>query len=94
MCSSPRHHLGECVRQRLGRESGYFDLPWEWDKAMHNCKNIVLFGSTDDPFLPWIEQKKVADSLHAKLNKFEDRGHFMTRAFPELISEVKALTQL
>ena len=26
------------------RESGYFDHPWEWDKAIRNCPNIVQFG--------------------------------------------------
>jgi len=76
------------------RESGYFDLPWDWQKSKENCKNILQFGSTDDPFLPWSEQQKVADSLNVKLHKFSDRGHFMSRAFPELVNEVKALCKI
>jgi hypothetical protein len=32
-----------------------------------NCPLIVQFGSTDDPFLPWDEQKAVADGLQADL---------------------------
>ena len=38
---------------------------------------IILFGSTDDPFLPWSEQETVATSLQAELHKYNDRGHFM-----------------
>jgi SET domain-containing protein len=41
--------------------------------------------------LPWTEQQKVADSLRSKLHKFDSRGHFMSRSFPELVDEVKAL---
>ena len=37
-------------------ESGYFSEEWRWELAKSNCGFIVLFGSTDDPFLPWSEQ--------------------------------------
>lgn len=26
------------------RESGYFDEPWQWEKVIKNCKNIIQFG--------------------------------------------------
>ena len=48
-------------------ESGYFDDEWRWEEVRRNCGFIVLFGSTDDPFLPWSEQSTVADSLQAEL---------------------------
>ena len=38
-------------------ESGYFSDEWRWELAKSNCGFIVLFGSTDDPFLPWSEQE-------------------------------------
>ena len=68
--------------------SGYFEDEWRWEKARENAGFIVLFGSTDDPFLPWSEQETVATSLGAELHKYEDRGHFMDSKFPELIKAV------
>ena len=46
-------------------ESGYFSDAWRWEAARANCGFIVLFGSTDDPFLPWAEQQTVASGLGA-----------------------------
>ena len=48
----------------------------------------MQFGSTDDPFLPWGEQSEMAEGLQAELHKFSDRGHFMDRTFPELVTEI------
>ena len=70
------------------RESGYYDGPWNWDSIRANSKFIVQFGSTDDPFIPWVEQQQVADGLQSELNKFEDKGHFMNSTFPELLNMV------
>ena len=69
--------------------SGYFSDPWQWEKAKANAGFVVLFGSTDDPFLPWSEQETVSTSLGAELHKFSDRGHFMDQTFPELIKVVQ-----
>ena len=69
--------------------SGYFSDPWQWDLAKANADWVVLFGSTDDPFLPWKEQEMVATSLGAELHKYENRGHFMDQTFPELIKVVQ-----
>ena len=48
----------------------------------------MQFGSTDDPFLPWGEQSEMSQGLQAELHKFSDRGHFMDRTFPELVTEI------
>jgi len=69
--------------------SGYFSDPWRWELAKANVDWVVLFGSTDDPFLPWDEQEIVANSLGADLHKYTDRGHFMDQTFPELIKIVQ-----
>ena len=71
------------------RASGYFCDPWQWEAVKANAGRIILFGSTDDPFLPWKEQQEVATGLGAELHKFEDRGHFMEETFPELVVAVK-----
>ncbi|XP_071101334.1 serine hydrolase RBBP9-like [Haliotis cracherodii] len=71
------------------RASGYYSRPWEWEKIRANASFIVQFGSTDDPFLSWEEeQSKVAEGLSPELFKFEDRGHFMTSVFYELLDLV------
>ncbi|KAF6256181.1 Alpha/Beta hydrolase protein [Scenedesmus sp. NREL 46B-D3] len=69
----------------LEAASGYFSRPWQWETIRRNAGFIVQFGSSDDPFLPWSEQQAAADSLQAELHKFDDRGHFMNTAQPELL---------
>jgi len=71
------------------RQSGYFSRPWLWHLIRQNSPFIVQFGSSDDPFLPWHEQKAVADSLGADLWQFCNRGHFIDDEFPELVIAVK-----
>ncbi|KAK6489186.1 serine hydrolase RBBP9 [Huso huso] len=73
------------------RESGYFNRPWQWETIQTNCRQIVQFGSTDDPFLPWSEQQEVADGLGAELHKYTDRGHFQNTQFHELINVVQKI---
>ncbi|KAM8945480.1 serine hydrolase RBBP9 [Pelodytes ibericus] len=73
------------------KESGYFSRPWEWEKIKSNCRFIIQFGSTDDPFLPWNEQQEVADNLGAELHKYTDKGHFQNTEFKELLNAVKKL---
>jgi hypothetical protein len=70
------------------RISGYYSRPWQWDAMLKNVEFAAQFGSTDDPFIPWSEQQQVVDGLQTQLFKFEDRGHFMNTAFPELLSFV------
>ena len=71
------------------RKSGYYSRPWDWNSIKKNADIRIQFGSTDDPFIPWSEMQEVADGMEPKLLKFEDHGHFMTYAFPELIKEIK-----
>ena len=66
--------------------SGYFNRPWEWEQIKQNTQWIVQFGSTDDPFVPFSEQEEVAEGTAAEFHQFSDKGHFMSRAFPELIN--------
>lgn len=75
------------------RKSGYFNRPWQWEKIKSNCRYIVQFGSTDDPFLPWSEQQEVADELGAELHKYLDRGHFQNTEFHELVGAVQKLLE-
>ena len=85
--------MSACVTD-LGMESerisGYYNRPWQWEAMKSNVQFAAQFGSTDDPFIPWEEQQQVADGLATELLKFNDRGHFMNTAFPELLSYVKS----
>jgi len=56
-----------------------------------NCKQIIQFGSSDDPFLPWSEQKTVAEETKAVFHASDSHGHYMNSTFPELLKAVKGL---
>lgn len=72
--------------------SGYFDGAWNWSAQRANCRRQILqFGSTDDPFLPTEEQDTVARELSAKYYRFSDRNHFMVAHVPELVDAAVAL---
>ncbi|KAL4229036.1 putative hydrolase rbbp9 [Mactra antiquata] len=75
------------------RASGYYSRPWLWEKIKENTEWRVQFGSTDDPFIPWSEQKQVANGLQSELHQFDDKGHFMSTSFPKLIQVVKEKLQ-
>ena len=55
-----------------------------------SANEIHLFHSTDDPVVPFTELAKFQTDLpHATSHIFEDRGHFTTATFPELLSIIK-----
>jgi len=82
--------LGDETEQR----SGYFSRPWTWDIIRRNSPFVVQFGSTDDPYLPWHEQKIVADALGADFQQFCNRGHFTDAEFPEVVLAIKEQLRL
>ena len=73
--------------------SGYYNRPWNWESIKANVQNIAQFGSHDDPFIPWEEQKEVAEGLSSNLFEFTDKGHFMNSRFPELLKFVSSLVE-
>ena len=68
--------------------TGYYNRPWEWEQIKHNTQWIIQFGSTDDPFIPFSEQKQVAEGTGAEFQQYSDKGHFMSMAFPELLKKL------
>ena len=76
------------------QESGYFSRPWAWDITRKNSPFVVQFGSTGDPYLPWHEQKVVADALRTDLQQFSNRGHFVDTEFPEILYVKEQLLRL
>jgi predicted alpha/beta hydrolase family esterase len=75
------------------KKSAYFDTPWEWDKIKENTKKIVIFASTDDPFIPIEQARMVKAALNAEYHEFTDQGHFGAlkpkHSFPEIASIVE-----
>lgn len=72
------------------RESGYYNRPWDFPSIVSNVIGVIhLFGSMDDPFIPWKEMEQVRKGLesHAnfRLHKYDDRGHFQSGKFAELL---------
>ena len=70
------------------KASGYFNRPWQWDIIKSNSRLIIQFASKDDPFLPWEEQEQVSKNLGAECFTYEDKGHFMSFSFPELLDVI------
>lgn len=73
---------------KIERESGYFNRPWEWKKIKSSVTWICQFASSDDPFLPWHEQQEVANNLECELHEYSDKGHFMSSTFPDLLNVI------
>ena len=72
------------------RKSGYYSRPWNWPSIVSNVDSFIRqFGSTDDPYIPWAEMERVCEGLRQhenfKLLQFEDKGHFQSSIFRELL---------
>lgn len=75
------------------RASGYYSRPWQWARIRANVPSIVMFSSTDDPFIPLELQRQAAAGLrdapapaghtfrHVEL---EGRSHFFSQRQPEI----------
>lgn len=52
--------------------------------------SIHIFHSKDDPIVPYRHAETLAAALpEARLSTFEDRGHFLGDAFPELLAQIR-----
>ena len=67
------------------RISGYYDAPWRWDTIKKNQQWIVLFASSDDPFIPIEEPQYIQQQLAADYYEFTKEGHFMDPTIPRLV---------
>ncbi len=54
---------------------------------------ILLYYSKNDPIVAFADLKYYSEELpNATLNIFEDRGHFNSERFPEIVEDIKKLT--
>jgi predicted alpha/beta hydrolase family esterase len=84
-------HLGD----ENEKKSGYFDIPWDWKAIKDNQKWIIQFASTDDPFIPIEEPRKIHNELETIYHEYTDQGHFGGHdgkfEFPEMIEAIRNL---
>lgn len=71
------------------KEAGYFNRPWDWRAIRFNQQWVLQFASIDDPFIPIEEARFIRNQLKSNYHEFMDKGHFMSRSFPELLVELK-----
>ncbi len=72
------------------KESGYFDMPWDWSAIQKNQKWAIAFHSIDDPYIPVAEARFVVEQLKCEYHEFTNRGHFFpANEFPELVEALK-----
>lgn len=70
-----------------------FALPESLDNFSAQSSRIILYQSKDDHVVNFTEVKKYQKALpEAKVNMFDDRGHFNQEQFPELVEDIKALS--
>jgi predicted alpha/beta hydrolase family esterase len=72
-------------------QSGYFDLPWNWDAQKRNQHWIVQFASCDDPWIPIEEARFVQNQLGAEYYEYADQGHFGGDYYKPEFSELLAV---
>ncbi len=76
------------------KQSHYYDSPWKWENIKKNQKWIILFASTDDPFIPIKEARYVHKKLDTDYYEYINQGHFghslmPKKEFPELVEAIK-----
>lgn len=79
------------------KKSGYYDIPWNWERIKENQKWIIEFASTNDPYIPIEEPRFIKDKLSTIYYEYTDKKHFSEKThkeFPELIEAVKKQVRL
>lgn len=86
-------HLVAPVSGNLTRPEEYiadFEFDPEWLKNLiPQVEKIFLYGSTDDPLVPFTHIEQYHEYLpQAKFTAFSDRGHFRQAEFPEVLENI------
>ena len=80
------------------KQSGYYDDPWKWGQIKQNQKWIIQYASTDDPYIPIEEARKIARELNTEYHEYTDQGHFGSdkarTEFPEMIGAIKKVLRI
>lgn len=69
-----------------------FNLNIPLTKFAEQGGNILLYHSKDDPVVAFADLQEYSKELpNATLRIFEDRGHFNSETFPEIVEDIKKL---
>lgn len=78
-----------------GINSSFFKEPMRYNKMRINCKNIFVFGSDNDPYVPLAQTNALAKNLMTEPIIVNGAGHFNSKSgytkFPMLIKLLKGL---
>lgn len=75
--------------------SGWYDAPWEWEKIKNNQKQIALFYSNNDEYIPLSEFEMIQDKLQPVISQAFEYGHFTKlKEFPEVVKAVEKMLNL
>lgn len=75
---------------QMEKQSGYFDVPWDWEKIKSNQENIALFYGDDDPFIPQEQFEFIASKLNPEVYKIHEGKHFIEYSeFPQVLDYIK-----
>jgi len=86
LISPPYTDLGD----KLEKQSGYFDKPWNWKKIKSNQGKIALFYGDDDPYIPQSQFEFIASKLNPDVFKIHEGKHFIEyQTFPQLLDYIK-----
>ena len=71
----------------LEKQSGYYDVPWNWGAIRKHQQQIALLYGKDDPIIPQSEFDHISTQLHPTVFALEKGGHFIHQnTFPELLT--------
>lgn len=75
----------------------FYDHSFEWEQIKKSCDNFFCFISDNDPYVPLLQAKEVADGLGVNLNIVKGAGHFNMKAgyskFPLLLESIKKIAR-
>jgi len=76
---------------KLEKESGYFNKPWQWGKIKANSPKTVLITGDNDPYIPQGEFDTIAKEIDVVRVVVPNGGHFIERSeFPELLDHIRS----
>ncbi|UCD03689.1 MAG: serine hydrolase family protein [Candidatus Woesearchaeota archaeon] len=73
----------------------FLDKGFDWDKIKQNCKRFYVYNSDNDPYVPLVLGKELAEKLDADLIVIKGAGHFNEKTgyteFHELLEKLEKL---
>lgn len=73
----------------LEKQSGYFDVPWQWQKIKENQQHIAIIHSDNDPYIPQEQFAIIEKELNPEIILLPNRKHFIEeKTFPELLEYI------